>query len=194
MIADTPHTGCIKKAELVEAISNLKQINLALYEFQMQYGSYPNDQTAELVRQKHPSKFNLSGTSSNARFRQLFAAKIVESEQIFYAKFPGVSRPDGDTSSGHLLDKGEVAFAYIAGLPTKDNPSLPIAFGPVIPGTNRFDPKPFKGKAIILRIDNSVSVIRIKENGEAMISGGESLLDPNNKLWNGKAPDIRYPE
>ncbi len=176
-------------ADRTEAISNLKQIGLALYEFQKQHGTFPNDQTAV----QHPSEFNLSGTSSNALFRQLFAAEIVESEQMFYAKFPGISKPDGDTSPGHLLEKGEVAFAYIAGLSTKDNPSLPIAFGPVIPGTNRFDPKPFKGKAIILRIDNSVSVIRIKENGEAF-TGGESLLDPNNKLWNGKAPDIRYPE
>jgi hypothetical protein len=182
------------KPDRTEAISNLKQISLALYEFQKQYGSYPNDQTAELVRQKHPSEFNLSGTSSNALFRQLFASGIIESEEMFYAKFPKVSKPDGDISSGHLLEKGEVAFAYIAGLPTKDNPSVPIAFGPIIPGTNRFDPKPFKGKGIILRIDGSVSSIHIKENGEAMISGGESLLDPNNKLWNGKAPDIRYPE
>lgn len=182
------------KADRIEAISNLKQLGLALDEFQKQYGAFPNDQTAALVIEKHPSVFKLSGTSSNALFRQLFAAEIVESEQMFYAKFPRVSKPDGDTSSGHLLEKGEVAFAYIAGLSAEDNPSLPIAFGPVIPGTNRFDPKPFNRKGIILRIDNSVSSIPINKNGEAMIGGGETLLDPDNKLWNGKIPDIRYPE
>ncbi len=182
------------KADRTEAISNLHQIGLALDEFQKQYGAFPNDQTAALVIEKHPSEFNLSGTSSNALFRQLFAAEIVESETMFYVKFPGISKPDGDTSPGRLLEKGEVAFAYIAGLTTKDNPSLPIAFGPVIQGTTKFDPKPFNGKGIVLRIDNSVSSILINKNGEAMIGGGESLLDPNNKLWNGKAPDIRYPE
>lgn len=179
-----------RNTDRTEAISNLKQLGLALDEFQKQYGTFPNDQTAK----KHPSGFNLSGTSSNAIFRQLFAAEIVDNEAIFYAKFPGIFRPDNNISSGHLLEKGEVAFAYIAGLSNERNPSLPIAFGPLIPGTNRFDPKPFDGKAIALRIDGSVSIYQINKNGDAMIGGGESLLDPNNKLWNGKAPDIRYPE
>lgn len=186
--------GDRSRAHRTEAISNLHQIGLALHEFQKQHGAFPNNHTAELLTVKHPSEFNLSGTSSNALFRQLFATEIVDNEAMFYAKFPGISRPDGDTSSGHLLEKGEVAFAYIAGLSTEDNPSLPIAFGPIVPGTNRFDPKPFNGRGILLRIDNSVSTITINKNGEARIGGGESLLDPNNKLWNGKAPDIRYPE
>ncbi len=183
-----------KSPDRIEAMNNAKQIGIALFIFQEEYGSYPNDQTAELVRQKHPTEFNLSGTSSNALFRQLFAAKIVDNEAMFYSKSLGGSRPDNDISSGHLLEKGEVAFAYIAGLSTEGNPSRPIAFGPVIPGTSRFDPKPFDGKGIVLRIDNSVSALSINKNGEAMIGGGVSLLDPYNQLWNGKAPDIRYPE
>ena len=176
-------------ATRVEARSNLKQISYALYEYQEQYGTFPNDQRAL----QHPSGFNLSGSSSNAIFRQLFAADIVRNEGIFYANFPGASKPDGDISSGHLLEKGEVAFAYIAGLSIEDNPSLPIAFGPVIPGTIRFDPKPLNGKAIVLRIDGSISVLKLRPDGHA-ISGGESLLDLDNNLWKGKAPDIRYPE
>ena len=177
-----------------EAISNLRQIGLSLLEFEKRYGAFPSGETAALIGAESKSGFDLKGTSSNALFRQLFAAGVVDNEAMFYAKFPGVSKPDNDTSAGHLLENGEVAFAYIAGLSTKDNPTLPVAFGPVVPGTNRFDPKPFNGKGVILRIDNSVSTINLRESGEAMILGGESLLDPGNSLWKGKAPDIRYPE
>jgi hypothetical protein len=181
------------KGAQTEATSNLRQIGLALHEFHKEYGSFPNDETAEFVMKKHPSSTNLSGTSSNALFRQLFAAGIVENEAMFYANFPGVHKPDNDTSPGHLLEKGEVAFAYINGLSLEGNPSRPLAFGPVIPGTTKFDPKLFSGKGILLRIDCSVSSIFINKEGVAM-AGSQSLLSPENLLWGGKTPDIRYPE
>jgi hypothetical protein len=192
--ADTQNKRRGKSAGRTEATSNLRQIGLALHEFEKQHGTFPNDETAARIRTDQPPRFNLKGTSSNALFRQLFAAGVVENETMFYAKFPGVSRPDNDISSGHLLEKSEVAFAYIAGLSTKDNPALPVAFGPVIPGTGKFDPKPFNRKGVVLRIDSSVSWFQLRENGDAMMGGGVSLLDPNNELWKGKAPDIRYPE
>jgi len=181
------------RAAQTETTSNLRQIGLALYEFENRFGTYPNDETAELVKKKHSSAINLSGTSSNALFRQLFASGIVENEAMFYANAPGFTKPDNDTSPGHLLEKGEVAFAYVAGLSTEGNPSRPLAFGPVIPGTTKFDPKPFNRKGVVLRIDNSVASVQINKDGEA-ISGGHLLLSPENPIWEGKAPDIRYPD
>ncbi len=183
-----------KKQGMTTAISNLGQLYYPLMDFNAEYGSFPNDETATLVKQKHPTNINLSGTSSNALFRQLFAAKLVDSEQIFYAKFDGAEKPDGDIRPGHLLEKGEVAFAYVANISIDDNSALPIAFAPIIPGTKKFDPKPFDGKAVVLRLDKSVSVLNINSNGEALLGGRQKLLDPNNELWNGKIPDIRYPE
>ncbi|QTN33329.1 hypothetical protein HZ994_13740 [Akkermansiaceae bacterium] len=177
-----------------QAISNLGQLYYPLMDFNAEYGSFPSDETAALVREKHPSKTNLSGTSSNALFRQLFAAQLSDSEQIFYAKVDGARKPDGDISPGHLLEKGECAFAYIANISRDDHPALPIAFAPLIPGTKKFDPKPFDRKAVVLRLDRSVTVLNINSKGEALIGGGLHLLDPENGLWKGKIPDIRYPE
>jgi hypothetical protein len=91
------------------------------------------------------------------------------------------------------LDKGEVGFAYVAGLSSAGNPSRPVAFAPVIPGTKRFDPKPFKGNAVFLRIDNSVVSMKIRKDGQVR-AGGIDILSAENPIWDGKAPDIRYPE
>jgi hypothetical protein len=174
--------------------NNLRQIGLALYEFEKDYGSYPNDATAALVTKHNPAHgHKLSGTSSNALFRQLFAANLTQSEEMFYAKIPSVRRPDGDISPGRLLEKGEVGFAYVAGLTSVGNPARPIAFAPVIPGTTRFDPEPFDGYAVFLRIDNSVSSMTIGKDGYVRL-GGIDILSPENPIWDGQAPDIRYPE
>lgn len=176
-------------------IVTAKQIGIALFEFNSKYGAYPNDTTVSLVTNEYPEHgYNLSGKSSNALFRQLIASKIVKNEEIFYARGKGTVIPDGDISPLQALKKSEVGFAYISGLTSKDNPSLPLLLAPIIPGTTKFDPKPFKGRAIVLRIDQSVSLLKIREDGQAMLGAGKSLLDPNNGLWNGKTPDIRYPE
>jgi hypothetical protein len=183
-----------KLVETREAISNLRQIGIALYEFEIKYGSYPSEATATLVTENHPKHgHNLKGRSSNTLFRQLIAAGYVKSEQIFYAKILGVRKPDGDISSGKELEKGEVAFAYVAGLSTEGNPARIVAFCPIIPGTDRFDPKPFDGKAVVLRVDTSVNIVNIDKNGHALV-GGKNMLSPDHPIWDGKVIDIRYPE
>lgn len=183
-----------KKATQTEATCNLRQIGLALIEFESEYGAYPSENTKDFVEKKHPShSFNLSGKSSNALFRQLFAAGFTQSEAMFYAEVKGTRRPDGHISPGEALKKGEVGFGYIAGLSTKGNPARAIAFCPIIPGTDRFDPKPFKGKAVVLRMDSSVVSVKIDKHGHAVM-GGMNMLSAANPIWGGEKIDIRYPE
>ncbi len=183
-----------KNANLTQAISNLKQIGLSLLEFENEFGEYPNEKTAPLVTKRYSQhRYNLSGKSSNAFFRQIFAAGITGSEAIFYAKIPRIREPDDDTKRGKCLEKGEVAFAYISGLSTEGNPARIVAFAPVIPGTTRFNPKPFKGMAVFLRMDNAVISMKIGEDGHVR-QGGIDILSPENPVWNGELIDIRYPE
>jgi len=182
-----------KKADQTRATGNLRQIGLALVEFEADFGSFPSEATAQLVTKQYPNHgHNLSGVSSNALFRQLFAANLTETELMFYAKIPGVRKPDGDTSLGKLLEKGEVGFAYVTGLTSGGNRAHPIAFVPIILGTTRFDPKPFDGYAVFLRTDNSVMAYKIENDGHCRI-GGIDILSPENPIWDGQAPDIRYP-
>ncbi len=187
-------TRCGGRSEQTQAISNARQVGLALIEFETEYGTYPSDETAKAVVADFPDHgFDLSGKSSNALFRQLLAAQLTQSEQMFYAKVKSSKRQDGDISPGKALQSGEVGFGFVAGRTSQGNPSRPLVFCPIIPGTDRFDPKPFKGKAVILRIDNSVTSLPIDKSGHA-ISDGKNILSADHPIWDNKAPDIRYPE
>ena len=101
--------------------------------------------------------------------------------------------PPNVIAGAKALEKGECAFTYFLGASILDNPSRPLAVAPMIPGTDRFDPKPFEGKAVILRIDNSVTSLRIDKMGHVNYGGG-NLMDPSNLIWDGHPPVIAWPE
>jgi hypothetical protein len=69
---------------------------------------------------------------------------------------------------------------------------------PLIPGTARFDPAPFNGYAVILKIGGcstgDVRVLPINKNGEVFDSTGKHILDPANPIWGGVKPVIAWPE
>jgi type II secretory pathway pseudopilin PulG len=185
-----------KKADQVEATSNVRQIGLALLEFDIEYGTFPSDATVALVAKLHPAhSFDLSGKSSNAMFRQLFAAELTQSEQMFYAKVRNARKPDGNFAHGKALERGEVGFAFISGLSSKDDPNTPIVLAPMIPGTTKFDTKGFEGygQAVFLFTDNSARSFKIEKDGH-IYDKGIDLLSPKHPIWKGKKPDIRYPE
>ena len=73
------------------------------------------------------------------------------------------------------------------------SPSRPLVVTPLIPGTDRFDPKPFDGKAVILKMDNSVTSIPIQKDGHVLLNG-RNILDPGHPIWDGKPPVIVWPE
>jgi hypothetical protein len=182
------------RADQTEAVHNARQIGLTLIEFDNKYGTYPNEASAALVTNNHPAHGqSLTGRSSNAAFRQLIADEVTQIEH-FYAKIKGSRKPDGVITPGEALKNGEVGFSYITNLSSKDDPLTPIVLTPLIPGTTKFDPTPFDGKAIVLHIDSSVRTYKIAKDGHIYDSKGINLLSPAHPIWKGKAPDIRYPE
>ena len=185
-----------KKDSRTEAISNAKQIGLALFELEHDYGSYPDSETAKDVTEEFPDHgYDLSGNSSNALFRQLLATEIAPFAEIFYAKTRNSKKPDGNIAPGEALKKGEVGFVYISGEANEGHPSRPLLLYPLIPGTTKFDPEPFDGHAFILAIDQSVRVAyKIHKDGHIYDKDGLDILSPNHPIWNGKAPTIHYPE
>ncbi len=178
---------------LTEAVNNLRHIGLALVEFATAYGTLPDAHTAATVREHTETTLALGTQSSNEIFRQLFAAEVCQSEAMFYARIQGTHKPDNEISGNQALAKGEVAFTYLLGATQGCNPARPVIVAPMIPGTDRFDPKPFEGKAVVLRADNSVTSVAIDKQGHAIFEG-KNLMDPAHPVWQGKPPIIAWPD
>jgi type II secretory pathway pseudopilin PulG len=182
-----------KKADQTEAVSNARQIGLALMEFESDYGRFPDASTAPTVATK-TSTPEITGTSSNDRFRQLFQADITQSEVMFYAKSTGTRKPDGMITSDQAVAPGECGFGYVENIRADDGIPRPLAMAPFVKGRAEFDPKPFDGKAVILWSDNSVRSETINRITGEVIIDGQNLLDPAHPIWGGVPPSLLLPE
>lgn len=178
-----------KKADQTEATSNARQIGLAMFEFETEYGSFPDASTGTLVTTNNPDNATIPlGTSdSNGYFRQLFKANITQSEAMFFAKTGFSTKPDGALQA-KTLEKGECGFGYIlntaAGLSTAGNPARVIACTPLNETAKTFNPDPYDKKAVVLRIDNSVASLNINNAGLASVGNGKTLLDTgDDTVW-----------
>ncbi len=182
------------KANQTSAVSSLRGVGFALYEFESEYGRFPDATTASKIKQKTGTRLTLSDRTSNDIFVQLLASELLFTETVFNTHSGTSRKPDENWSSDDTaLEHGETGFAFISGLSSKDNPSCPIVFGPVIPGTKTIDMKSFDGKAVILDVSGSIRSTTIDSSGRIMINGF-GILDPQNPLWNGKAPDVKWPK
>lgn len=186
------------KAYTVEAHGNLRAMSCAFSEFDMNYGKFPDASTAASVRGNTGSVLPLGTKSANDYFRQLIASEIGQGETMFYAEIPGAKKPDNHFGGTDALEKGECGFSYILGQSSKANAERPLAVTPLIHGSNRFDPKPFNGYAIVLRIGGCwtgvVNVLPINSKGEVLDTSGKHILDRANPIWGGEKPMIAWPE
>jgi hypothetical protein len=180
-----------KKADQTEAVNNARQIGMALMEFENEYSTFPDDTTATAVKDATDTAL-VSGTKSNDRFRQLIRAGIAQSESMFYAKAAYTKKPDGLLNTDiQALAAGEVGYGIlmdgVKGLSAAGNPSRPIVAAPfklAMDGT--FDSDFYDSKAVILRLDNSVTSLpivsttgNVKINGKTMTeTGTETVWGP----------------
>ena len=173
------------------AVCNAREIHKALFEFHIEYGSYPNPDTIPSVIARTGTTLPLGKRSSNDYFRQLIA--MGADERMFYSASKNFRPSNRRVDGGEALKKGEGGFAYVVGLSEDDNPSLPLVIGPVVPGKKRFDPKPFGKRIVALRIDGSATSLTLRADGKIALGGGK-VIDPANPMWNGKPITIAWPE
>ncbi len=194
-----------KKADQTEATSNARQIGLAMFEFEVEYGSFPDASTREVLDETFTTAV-IKGdeTDANGYFKQLMQAGLTQSEQMFYAKTGFTKKPDGDISSNtEALDDGEVGFGYILnsdkGLTTGGNPSRALVATPLVADGTKFNGDPFDRKAVVLRIDNSATSVNIvvpagdDSNSGPAIVGGKDLMSGENPIWGDTTPTMVEP-
>lgn len=196
-----------RKADLAAAVNNGKQIGLAMFEFQADYGgAYPGTKTIDKVKLNFTdaaSKYTGLGVAdSNGCFLALFAAEITQSEAMFYAK-DGLTtgNPNGIITPADALKAGEVGFGYVLngteGLTAAGNPSRVLAMTPLTALGTGFNPDPFDKNAVLLRIDNSVTTAKIDKTGVVMNGDPTTPVDVflASDLWGtGVTPKIIPPK
>lgn len=192
-----------KKADLIQATSNAKNIGIAMLDFENNYGSFPDSTTAAQVTANTGSALNLTGTNANSFFKQLIASGIAQSEEMFYAKASYTLKPDNVfTQDADALKNGECGFGYImngtVGFSTAGNPARPIVCTPFTSALsgNAFDPDLYDFKAVVLNIDSSAKQLQIRAtDNQAMLPGGNTLVATGpNTVWGATAtPTVVYP-
>lgn len=177
------------KAHLKAAMNNAKQLYLLMFEFDQDFGGFPSDRTAadDLARYK--------GRYSNDYLAQLIAGGYIKSEDLFYVKGGSAlaKQPDNNTATREkTLEAGECGFAYYKGLSTASNSALPLLMAPMTGKGFKFDPKPFRGKAVVLYVDGSVRTYAINDQGNVVLKNGKQLFEGGaDTAWGAKGFDAK---
>jgi len=185
---------CGKKAVTTQALNHAHQIGLCLLDFDSDYGKFPDATTITAVNGATGSTWDLKTDTSNDLFKQLFAAGITASEEMFYAKVSNCKKFDTViTPHNKALEARECGFAYITGGSSKSDPARPVVVAPLIPGTLKFDPVAFDGKAILLHPDGSAGTLKIQPDGRVLTVDGRDIFDPSQPYWGGMPFDVKWP-
>lgn len=191
-----------KKGDQIIAMNNGKSMALALNDFSAEYGSLPDRETAKQVAKNNGTVAAPGGDTANDYFRQLIAAKLVRSEDVFWAKTTySPKKPDNNMAGENALEAGEVGFGYLMNgdhaIPDS-NPELFVAVAPLVnPGDEgEFDPRPLDGKAAMVRLDTSVRLMTIGPDHKVVIANRKSLLEAGpDTIWgNDVKPVIKAPK
>jgi hypothetical protein len=167
------------------AVNYARQIGLGLFEFENEFGAFPNEETAAAVKQATGTTARLGAATANECFYQLIAANFVGVSTIFTWDEP---REDKDP-----VGLENCSFSYLSGLTGEGPADRPLVVAPLVSGTGLFDRKALGGKAVVLRVDNSATTFAIEQDGRVILNGMD-LFDPAQPFWQGKVPTIRWPE
>lgn len=199
-----------KKGARAEAISNIKQVGMAMFSFDQDYNGYPSRASGTEVDTNNPeSNITLAYVTSNDFFRQLIKAGFIDGEKSFYAKSSYTRKADGVITNDSALAPGECGFSYVMGrdpdpLSSSGNSGqallLAVAYkdpGGAVDQTGKCELDVYDKKAVVFRIDNSATAESIRPSDKlVLVGGGKTLLQGNDKdsVWGDTlTPTLKVP-
>jgi prepilin-type N-terminal cleavage/methylation domain-containing protein len=193
-----------KKGDLAEATNNARQMGLGFTQFDSDIGGYPDNSSVEAVEALigEPSQATLQGNNSNAYFRQLVVAGIVDSEEPFFCRTSYIkSKPDNLMKNTELLKPGEVGFGYIMkaqGVSIPVGAGKPVCAAPLKEGSSdgAMETEPYDGKAIVLFADSSVKQLNIrKSDSKAVMASKKHILEGGSEdsIWGPEINPVMVP-
>lgn len=201
-----------KKGARAEAISNIKQIGMAMFSFDQDYNGYPSKASSADVHTNNPDStttLSTTPTTSNDFFVQLIVGGYIDGEKQFYAKSTYTKKADGVITSTKALDAGECGFSYVMGkgddpLSSSGNSGqallLAAAYrdsGGAVSSTGACELDVYDKKAIVFRIDNSATAESIRPSDKmVLIGGGKTLLQgaDQDSVWGATlTPTLKVP-
>ncbi len=197
-----------KKADQTEAVSNARQIGLAMFEFETEYGSFPETSLGATIKANTESVLaDGNVTDANAAFRQLLAANIAGSEVMFFCKTAySTVKPDNVyNTADNALKAGDVGFGYMmngtgtafsaAGNSGRVLVAAPLKYSGNAIETGKFDKDVYDSKAVVLKMDNSVTSLNINASNEAVLGGAKKLFDKGaDTVWGDATPTLLSPK
>lgn len=195
-----------KKADQTQAVSNARQIGLAMFEFETEYGSFPESSLGTIITTNTGTELSV-GTVANANdaFKQLIAANIAGSEEMFFCKTAySTVKPDNVfTTDANTLGAGDVGYGYMtktggAAFTAAGNSGRVLAAAPLSYNSTfeagKFDKEMYDSKAVVLKMDNSVQSLPINKLGDAILGGANTLFATGNTtVWGSDTPAMLNP-
>jgi prepilin-type N-terminal cleavage/methylation domain-containing protein len=181
----------LKRADLVEALNNVKQVKYSMDAFASDFdGQFPNDDTGPQVVE--------GGTgqgSSNDYFRQLFLAGTTDSEFIFWVKKSPIAKkspPDdkisqtGRPEAALILQAGDCHWAYMRDQNNTSKGARPLILDGYQSGGNQFNRDLWDGKVVVMRIDGSAKAVRMRLSDDKILdASNQDMLSSNATAWQG---------
>ncbi len=189
-VPSAPVSIAALKAKQTSVVNKLRQLGLALFEFERDYDSFPNAETAKMVKENIGKEILLKTDTADDCFRQLVDTGFMNDDKILTMESPAADEPKQGEPA--VDPRKKVAFAYSYGMSASGNPDRPLAFYPLLDGKTTFDPTPLCGKAVILFVDQNVRSFPIEKDGRVLIRG-KDMFDPEQPYWGGKKPAIKWP-
>jgi hypothetical protein len=183
------------KVRLVRTIGNARQIGLALFEFENEYGEYPNEKTAlDMIKVRerlNMAAAEVKAATANDCFFQLIAADFLRTDRVFsFDEAPAAPEKQEKPKALERVEK--CSFALVSLMNAAGDPGRPLLVTPLVNGKTTFDPQVLGGKAVILFCENSVRSFPIEPDGRVLMNG-KDIFDPAQPFWKGKVPPIKWP-